>query len=178
MSICTNLDDRREWRLNGQLHREEGPAIEWESGRKAWYLHGERHRHDGPAVVTAFGDTCWYARDEYHREGGPAVEWTNGSELWYFRGKLHRQDGPAIIFQGVQKRWFIHGIRLEGSALLHHQQSFLSHIVIAALLALDLPPYEMLFILQFAYPFVNEMDERKVVRFLQGARASSQLILK
>ena len=41
---------RTEWRLNGKLHREDGPAIEWASGTKEWYLNGKRHREDGPAV--------------------------------------------------------------------------------------------------------------------------------
>lgn len=26
------------WYKNGQRHREDGPAIEWEDGAKAWYL--------------------------------------------------------------------------------------------------------------------------------------------
>lgn len=32
------------------FHRKGGPAIEWESGAQGWYLNGERHREDGPAV--------------------------------------------------------------------------------------------------------------------------------
>tara|TARA_R110000851_G_scaffold97891_1_gene211897 strand:+ start:216 stop:425 length:210 start_codon:yes stop_codon:yes gene_type:complete len=30
-----------EWRLDGKLHRTDGPAIEWENGDIAWCLHGE-----------------------------------------------------------------------------------------------------------------------------------------
>lgn len=30
----------KSWRLNGELHREDGPAIEWKSGTKSWYLDG------------------------------------------------------------------------------------------------------------------------------------------
>ena len=30
----------RMWRLNGQRHREDGPAIEWADGTKSWYLNG------------------------------------------------------------------------------------------------------------------------------------------
>tara|TARA_Y100001956_G_scaffold56034_1_gene55020 strand:- start:172 stop:408 length:237 start_codon:yes stop_codon:yes gene_type:complete len=29
------------WWLNGKLHREDGPAIEWADGDKWWYLNGE-----------------------------------------------------------------------------------------------------------------------------------------
>jgi hypothetical protein len=32
---------KTEWRLNGYLHREDGPAIEWANGEKEWYLKGE-----------------------------------------------------------------------------------------------------------------------------------------
>ncbi len=28
------------WHLNGKLHREDGPAIEWADGDKDWYLNG------------------------------------------------------------------------------------------------------------------------------------------
>jgi hypothetical protein len=34
-------DGTRFWYLNGGLHREDGPAIEWASGRKSWWLNGK-----------------------------------------------------------------------------------------------------------------------------------------
>ena len=30
------------WYLNGKLHREDGPAIEYSDGYKAWYIDGKR----------------------------------------------------------------------------------------------------------------------------------------
>ena len=39
------------WCLNGNLHREDGPAIEWGNGDKSWWLNGEKHREDGPSVI-------------------------------------------------------------------------------------------------------------------------------
>ena len=30
------------WCLNGKLHREDGPAIEWANGDKSWYLNDEK----------------------------------------------------------------------------------------------------------------------------------------
>jgi hypothetical protein len=36
-------EDRTEWRLNGQLHREHGPAIEYASGNKEWWLNGQEY---------------------------------------------------------------------------------------------------------------------------------------
>ena len=28
------------WYINGKLHREDGPAIEWGNGNRYWYLNG------------------------------------------------------------------------------------------------------------------------------------------
>ena len=43
------------WYLNGKLHREDGPAVEWSNGSKEWWLNGELHREDGPAVECVDG---------------------------------------------------------------------------------------------------------------------------
>ena len=32
----------REWCLDGQIHREDGPAIEWADGGRSWFLNGKR----------------------------------------------------------------------------------------------------------------------------------------
>jgi NADPH-dependent ferric siderophore reductase len=34
--------DRTEWFLNGKLHREDGPAVEWADGSRSWWLNGEQ----------------------------------------------------------------------------------------------------------------------------------------
>ena len=47
------------WYINGELHRENGPAIELADGYK-WYINGELHREDGPAVEYADGRKGWY----------------------------------------------------------------------------------------------------------------------
>lgn len=36
--------------LNGELHREEGPAIEYFTGEKFWYKKGKLHNSLGPAI--------------------------------------------------------------------------------------------------------------------------------
>ena len=33
------------WHLNGELHREDGPAVEYSDGTKVWYLNDKRHRN-------------------------------------------------------------------------------------------------------------------------------------
>jgi hypothetical protein len=45
------------------------------------------HREDGPAIEWATGHKCWYRNDQLHREDGPAIELANGSKYWYFRDK-------------------------------------------------------------------------------------------
>jgi hypothetical protein len=40
----------RYWRVNGKLHREDGPAIEHDGGGLEWYRNGRLHRLDGPAI--------------------------------------------------------------------------------------------------------------------------------
>ena len=53
------LDGDKSWWLNGKLHREDGPAIEWANGSKAWFLNDEE--------VT---------KEEHKRMTSPVVEMT------------------------------------------------------------------------------------------------------
>ena len=75
------------WRLNGKLHREDGPALEYADGTKAWYINGKLHREDGPAAELANGTKCWYINNSLHRLDGPAIERASGSKCWYVDGK-------------------------------------------------------------------------------------------
>ena len=54
-----NENGRKEWRQNGLLHRDNGPAIIREDGTREWYKKGHRHRIDRAAI-----------------------EWTNGFKFW------------------------------------------------------------------------------------------------
>jgi|SRR5579859_2998528 len=76
------------WTLNGQLHREDGPAAEWHDGDKAWYLHGQCHRIDGPAIEYYNGTKSWYYHGQHHRLDGPAIEYASGKKIWYYHGKM------------------------------------------------------------------------------------------
>ena len=38
-TMTTYPNGNKEWHLNGQRHRTDGPAIECADGRKSWYLH-------------------------------------------------------------------------------------------------------------------------------------------
>ena len=73
--------------LNGKLHREDGPAVEYANGDKLYYLNGKCHREDGPAIERANGDKAYYLNKKLHREDGPAIEYTDGSKYYYLNGK-------------------------------------------------------------------------------------------
>ena len=87
-----------------------GPVID-QYGTKHWYLNGKLHREDGPAIEWANGDKHWYLNGELHRERGPAVEGVNGYKRWYFNGKLHRERGPAVEEVNGYKEWWLNGVR-------------------------------------------------------------------
>ena len=59
----------RVWYLNGERHREDGPAIEWADGDREWWVNGEFHREDGPAIEYADGHCVWYENDTFIRAG-------------------------------------------------------------------------------------------------------------
>lgn len=82
------LENRTEWRNDaGNLHREDGPAVEWRNGNKEWWVAGKLHRVDGPAIVWANGSKEWWLDGKLHRVEGPAVEWSDGGKDWFYSGK-------------------------------------------------------------------------------------------
>jgi hypothetical protein len=82
------------------------------NGSKSWYLNGQRHREDGPAVECANGDKSWYLNGLRHREDGPAVENSVGCKVWYLNGQRHCEDGPAIEYSDGAKGWYLTDERL------------------------------------------------------------------
>jgi len=54
----------RRWRLNGLLHRTDGPAVVWLDGAEQWYLNGHRHRTTGPAETYKNGNQHWFINDK------------------------------------------------------------------------------------------------------------------
>jgi hypothetical protein len=47
-----------------QLHRLDGPAVEYADGSKEWYVDGKLHRLDGPAIEYTDGHKAWYVNGE------------------------------------------------------------------------------------------------------------------
>ena len=66
-----------------QLHRTDGPAVEWTTGNYEWWLNGKRHRLGGPAIQTIDGNYWWYMNGQLHRVDGPAVELHKTGNTWY-----------------------------------------------------------------------------------------------
>lgn len=50
------------WKLSdGRIHREDGPAVEYNNGGKAWYLFNKPHRTDGYAIIDLmYNDKSFY----------------------------------------------------------------------------------------------------------------------
>ena len=79
--------------VDGQLHRDYGPAVCTATGQEYWYQHGKLDRTDGPAIV---GHTyqAWFSNGEYHRIGGAAVTYVNLDchDEWWLYGVSYTQD--------------------------------------------------------------------------------------
>ncbi len=91
------------------LHRLDGPAVEWANGDKFWYQNDKLHRIDGPAVENSNGYKAWFQNNQRHRIDGPAIEWVDGEKSWYQHNELHRLDGPAIEWTDGSVEYWIEG---------------------------------------------------------------------
>ncbi len=73
---------------SGQLHRTDGPAVEYSDGSKEWYINGKLSRTDGL----------------------PTIEWSDGSKFWFINGEVHREDGPAVEYSNDRSRYYLNNI--------------------------------------------------------------------
>ena len=62
------------YKLDGLLHRSNGPAVLYNGGSEEWYFKGKLHRLDGPAVIIINYCINWYVNGKLHRLNGPAIE--------------------------------------------------------------------------------------------------------
>lgn len=83
----------RYYSKDNQLHRKDGPAIEYVRGEviEEWYLNGLLHRENGPARMCS-RSRHWYKNGQRHREDGPAREWDAGGKEWYLNGKQYTEE--------------------------------------------------------------------------------------
>ena len=89
----TYVTGRKEWFLNGNYHREDGPAVEHVSGAKEWFLNGKCHREDGPAVEYASGAKEWWLNSQ-------SADPETIVDLWLMRGKFcfYDKDNDCLNF--------------------------------------------------------------------------------
>ena len=74
--------------IDGLYHREDGPALEYKDGCfKVWYINGNTHRDGGPAKIWSNGDKEWFQHGKVHREDGPALEYPGRFNQWWIKGK-------------------------------------------------------------------------------------------
>jgi hypothetical protein len=58
-----------------------------EAGSQEWWKDGNLHREDGPAVVGWGGGEMWYHKGMIHRLNGPAVFYRDGTHEWWLNDK-------------------------------------------------------------------------------------------
>jgi hypothetical protein len=89
---------RRYYNSAGDLHRDEGPAVEFVDRSEQWFQDGLCHREDGPAFITARGTRKWAINGRLHRTDGPAIEWSDGGREWWVGGvKYTEQEYYALL---------------------------------------------------------------------------------
>ena len=92
----------------------------YSNGAQEWRLNGRLHRVDGPAFIGEHGYEVWYLDGKCHRVGGPAVTGPNGHKEWHYKGNLHREDGPAIIEASGHKAWCLNGFEATEEEVMGH----------------------------------------------------------
>jgi hypothetical protein len=86
-------DGTKEWRLDGKLHREDGPAIECANGGKSWWLNGKIHREDGPAYEDYDGTKTWWLNDKKYSEKDFHAEMARRKATKTCEGKIVQIEG-------------------------------------------------------------------------------------
>jgi len=75
-----DLDFKYIYLYKGKIHRDDAPAVIWNSGRVEFYSNGKRHRIDGPAVIDEFYLNRQNSIYEYWYEG-KKIECKNTEEF-------------------------------------------------------------------------------------------------
>jgi hypothetical protein len=50
-------------------------------------MNGNFHRENGPALIESNGAKSWWINGHIHRENGPALIWPDGREEWWLNGR-------------------------------------------------------------------------------------------
>jgi hypothetical protein len=90
-----------------QRGKNQTPRIDLHGNKLYYNDHAQLHRLDGPAVEYIEGTKLWFNNNRHHRLKGPAREWSDGSKEWWVNDKLHRLDGPAREWANGDRSWWI-----------------------------------------------------------------------
>jgi hypothetical protein len=77
-----------------------------------YYQFGQLHREDGPAIQWDNGDQLWSYLGHFHRLNGPAIDIKQGNKEWFLGGGLYRNGGGIIdldLPHLVIKEWWVNG---------------------------------------------------------------------
>ena len=87
-------DGSKYWYLNGKIHREDGPAVEFANGYKTWWVNGKPHRTDGPAIEYDSGTKVWYVNGQKMSE----------KEFNAYTNPIASCEGKVVEIDGVKYR--------------------------------------------------------------------------
>lgn len=80
---------RREQIVKGQIHREDGPAVEYKNGVVSWWFEGRPMGFSEWGLCTGFSGVVEVGAKDWMDDRGQ-------EKLYFEKGLLHREDGPAI----------------------------------------------------------------------------------
>lgn len=105
-----NSENEKHWYKGGQLHRDgDKPAIEIKDAHK-WFINGQPHRENGPAARSVGKNLepweQWYRNGKLHREDGPAIKdakikgyYRDPGEQWWIDGnQLTKDEFDKFVF--------------------------------------------------------------------------------
>jgi len=82
--------------------------VESENRDKFWYKEGNLHRENGPAIEFLYGIKFWHKEGKFHRLNGPAIECPDGTKEWYIEGNFYSPEKlsdliNSSLFLGKEK---------------------------------------------------------------------------
>ena len=87
----------------GDLPENYTGTVEYVFGTTCYYLNGELHREDGPAFIWGDGTVFYYLNGSLHREDGPAIIRTDGTVSYFINGKNITKEW--IIENNIPEDW-------------------------------------------------------------------------
>ena len=85
--------------------------IEVDTRGTRWYYNSDNqlHRENGPAIEYANGEKWWFQNGQLHRTDGPAIEWANGTGEWWINGKkLTEAEFNQRVKKCLNKKYLMH----------------------------------------------------------------------